>query len=170
MIEDLRLRNRSANTQRLYVRQVARFARFFGRSPELLGPEDVRTYQVYLSQQKCSSWSTLNQAVSALRFLYRVTLGREWALGHIPLPKKPQTLPVVLSQEEVCRFFDNIPNLKHRAIVMTTYATGLRVSEDDCLGDRRSRVARLQKDPSAIYVNSGACGPPSQYFTAELDS
>jgi len=124
MIEDLRLRNRSANTQRLYVRQFARFAQFFGKSPELLGPEDVRTYQVYLSQQKCASWSTLNQAVSALRFLYRITLGREWAVGLIPLPKKPQTLPVVLSQQEVCRFFDNIPNLKHQAIVMTAcYAT-----------------------------------------------
>ena len=150
MIEDLRLRNRSANTQRLYVRQVAKFAQFFGRSPELLGPEDVRTYQVYLSQQKCASWSTLNQAVSALRFLYRVTLGREWTLGLIPLPKKPQTLPVVLSQEEVCRFFDNIPNLKHRAIVMTAYATGLRVSEVTCL-----RVTDIDSDRMMIRVRLG---------------
>jgi site-specific recombinase XerD len=150
MIEDLRLRNRSANTQRLYVRQVARFAQFFGRSPELLGPEDVRTYQVYLSQQKCASWSTLNQAVSALRFLYRVTLGREWGLRLIPLPKKPQTLPVVLSQEEVCRFLDNIANLKHRAIVMTAYATGLRVSEVASL-----RVSDIDSDRMMIRVRLG---------------
>jgi integrase/recombinase XerD len=158
MIEDMRLRNLSANTQRLYVRQVARFAQFFGKSPELLGPEEVRSYQVYLSQQKSASWLTLNQAVGALRFLYRITLGREWALGNIPLPKKPQTLPVVLSQQEVCRFFQNLPNLKHRAMVMTAYATGLRVSEvaslrvTDIDSDRRMIRVRLGKGQKDRYV------------------
>jgi site-specific recombinase XerD len=158
MIEDMRLRNLSANTQELYIRQVARFALFFGKSPELLAPEDVRTYQVYLSQQKCASWSTLDQTVSALRFLYRITLGKEWALGRIPLPKKPQTLPVVLSQEEVCRFFECLPNLKHRAILITAYATGLRVSEvtslhvTDIDSDRMMIRVRLGKGQKDRYV------------------
>lgn len=150
MIEDMRLRNLSANTRKLYIHQVARFAQFFGKSPELLGPEEVRTYQVYLSQQKFASWSTLNQAVSALRFLYRITLEKEWALGRIPLPKKPQTLPVVLSQEEVCRFFECISNLKHRAIVMTAYATGLRVSEVTSL-----HVTDIDSDRMMIRVELG---------------
>lgn len=150
MIEDMRLRNLSANTERLYVRQVARFARFFGKSPELLGLEDVHSYQVYLSQQKSASWSTLNQAVSALRFLYHITLGKEWRLEYIPLPRKAQTLPIVLSQEEICRFFENVPNLKHRAILMTAYATGLRVSEVASL-----RVTDIDSHRMMIRVRLG---------------
>ncbi len=129
MIEDMRVRNLSPNTQQLYVDRVAKFAQYFGKSPELLGPEDVRTYQVYLIHQKRACSSMLQQTVCALRFLYRNTLGKEWALPYIPSPRREKKLPVVLSQEEVSRFFDNLPNLKHRAIVMTAYATGMRVSE-----------------------------------------
>jgi integrase/recombinase XerD len=123
MIEDMRVRNLSANTQRLYVDRVAKFAQYFRKSPELLGPEDVRTYQVYLIHQKRASSSMLQQTVCALRFLYRNTLGKEWALPYIPAPRRERKLPVVLSQEEVSRFFDNLPNLKHRALIMTAYAT-----------------------------------------------
>jgi integrase/recombinase XerD len=74
----------------------------------------------------------LQQTVCALRFLYRNTLGKEWALPYIPTPRREKRLPVVLSQEEVSRFFDNLPNLKHRALIMTAYATGMRVSEVVC--------------------------------------
>ena len=80
MIEDMSVRNLSCNTQRLYVDRVAKFAQYFGKSPELLGPEDVRTYQVYLIHEKRASSSMLQQTVCALRFLYRNTLGKEWAL------------------------------------------------------------------------------------------
>lgn len=129
MIEDMRVRNLAPNTQRIYVDRVAKFAKYFGKSPELLGPEEIRTYQVYLSTEKNASPSALNQAVCALRFLYRITLAKTWLIAHIPYAKKPRTLPIVLSRDEVSRFFECIPNLKHRAIVMTAYATGLRVSE-----------------------------------------
>jgi integrase/recombinase XerD len=129
MLEDMRVRNLAPNTQSIYVDRVAKFAKYFGKSPHLLGPEEIRTYQVYLSTQKNASPSALNQAVCALRFLYRITLAKTWLIPHIPYAKKPRTLPIVLSRDEVSRFFECIPNLKHRAIVMTAYATGLRVSE-----------------------------------------
>jgi integrase/recombinase XerD len=129
MIEDMRVRNLSLNTQKIYVDRVAKFAQHFGKSPELLGPEEIRTYQLYLIYHRNASWSTRTQHVSALRFLYNVTLGKEWMIRHIPGPRKNITLPVVLSPDEVSRFFENIHNLKHRAILMTAYAASLRVSE-----------------------------------------
>ena len=150
MIEDMRVRNLSPNTQRLYIDGVARFARYFGKSPERLGPEDVRTYQVYLIHQKHASSSALQQTVCALRFLYRNTLGKEWALPYIPAPKREKKLPVVLSQEEVSRFFEHLPNLKHRALIMTAYATGMRVSEVVSL-----RAADIDSDRMMIRVEQG---------------
>ena len=150
MIEDMRVRNLAPNTQRLYIDRVAKFAQYFGKSPELLGPEHVRTYQVYLIHQKGASSSMLQQTVCALRFLYRNTLGKEWALPHIPAPKREKKLPVVLSQEEVSRFFDNLPNLKHRALVMTAYATGMRVSEVVSL-----RVADIDSTRMMIRIEQG---------------
>jgi integrase/recombinase XerD len=150
MIEDMRVRNLSPNTQQLYIDRVAKFARYFGKSPELLGPEDVRAYQVYLIHQKHASSSMLQQTVCALRFLYRNTLGKEWALPYIPTPRREKKLPVVLSQEEVSRFLDNLPNLKHRALIMTAYATGMRVSEVVSL-----RVADIDSDRMMIRVELG---------------
>jgi site-specific recombinase XerD len=150
MIEDMRVRNLSPNTQQLYIDRVARFARYFGKSPELLGPEDVRTYQVYLIHQKRASSSALQQTVCALRFLYRNTLGKEWALPYIPAPKREKKLPVVLSQEEVSRFFEHLPNLKHRALIITAYATGMRVSEVVSL-----RAADIDSDRMMIRVEQG---------------
>jgi site-specific recombinase XerD len=150
LIEDMRVRNLSPNTQRLYIDRVAKFARHFGKSPELLGPEEVRTYQVYLIHQKYASSSMLQQTVCALRFLYRNTLGKEWALPYIPAPKREKKLPVVLSPEEVSRFFENLPNLKHRALIMTAYATGMRVSEVVSL-----RAADIDSDRMMIRVEQG---------------
>jgi site-specific recombinase XerD len=150
MIEDMRVRNLSPNTQQLYIDRVAKFARYFGKSPELLGPEDVRAYQVYLIHQKRASSSMLQQTVCALRFLYRNTLGKEWALPYIPAPKREKKLPVVLSQEEVSRFLDNLPNLKHRALIITAYATGMRVSEVVSL-----RAADIDSGRMMIRVEQG---------------
>ena len=150
MIEDMRVRNLSPNTQRLYVDRVAKFAKYFGKSPELLGPEDIRTYQVYLMNQKRASTSMLQQTVCALRFLYRSTLGKEWTLQYIPFPKQEKKLPVVLSQDEISRFFESVPNLKHRAFLMTAYATGLRVSEVASL-----RVADIDSQRMMIRIEQG---------------
>ena len=130
MTEDMQVRNLSPHTQTSYVQQVSLFARYFGKSPELLGPEEIRAYQVYLTNEKKLATSSILIAVSALRFLYKVTLHRDWTLEDIiPAPKKPQKLPVVLSPEEVLQFLDCVPGLKHRTILTTCYAAGLRISE-----------------------------------------
>ena len=129
MLEDMRVRNLSEGTQHQYVRQVAKFAQHLGKSPAVLGPEDIRTYQVYLKEQQQVSWSVLNVAVCALRFLYRVTLHKDWAVEHIPFTRRPRKLPVVLSPTEVSRFLESITNLKHRTILTVAYAAGLRTSE-----------------------------------------
>ena len=129
MIEDMGVRNLAAGTQQNYIDAVAKFAQFFGKSPELLGPEEVRTYQVYLVHQKHVSWSVLTIVVSALRFLYRVTLGKDWTIEKIPYGKRPIRRPVILSPEEVGTFLHAITNLKHRVLIMIAYATGLRTSE-----------------------------------------
>jgi integrase/recombinase XerD len=130
MTEDMQVRNLSPHTQASYVQQVSLFARYFNKSPEVLGPEEIRAYQVYLTNERKLSPSSILIAVSALRFLYKVTLHRKWTFEDmIPAPKKPQTLPVVLSPEEVLQFLDCIPGLKHRTILTTCYAAGLRISE-----------------------------------------
>jgi len=130
MIEDLQVRNLSTNTQTSYLDQVSRFARHFGKSPEELGPEEIRSYQVYLIKEKKLAPGSVVIAVSALRFLYRVTLHKDWVFEDIiPAPKKPQTLPIVLSPEEAIHFLGCVEHIKHRTILTTCYAAGLRISE-----------------------------------------
>lgn len=129
MIDDLQLRNYSANTVDAYTRHVAEFAKHFGQSPDCLGPEQIRQYQLHLIRQKKASWSYFNQAVCALRFFYKITLGRPSVVEQIPFPKQEKKLPIVLSPAEIRAVLEAKTNLKHRAILNTLYAAGLRVSE-----------------------------------------
>ena len=130
MLEDMQVRHLSAGTQQVYLQHIARFARYCGRSPAVLGPEEIRAYQLHLTNEKQLTPATLVIVVSALRFLSRVTLHKTWSIeAVIPAPKKPQTLPVVLSPAEVVRLLDSVKNLKHRTILTTCYAAGLRISE-----------------------------------------
>jgi integrase/recombinase XerD len=129
MIEDMKLRNLSPRTIEAYAMRVGAFARHFGRSPQDLGRDDVRSYLLHLVQHEHASWSVYNQTVAALKFVYEVTLQRQGVLQRIRCPKQPKKLPVVLSLEETARFFAAIVGLKHRAILMTAYAAGLRISE-----------------------------------------
>jgi len=129
MIDDMTVRNFAPNTMVNYLKQVSYFARHFGRSPERLGPEQIRSYQIYLAKEKRVSVSTSTVAVSALRFLYRVTLKQDWVVAMIPTPKKEHRLPVILSPEEVLRLLEAAPSFAHRVIFSTMYGTGVRVSE-----------------------------------------
>jgi site-specific recombinase XerD len=147
MIEDMSLKNLSPRTIEAYVSRVATFARHFGRSPQELGRDDVRAYLLHLVQKKKVSWSVYNQTLAALRFLYEVTLGRKDFLERIPFPKQPTRLPVVLSLDEVARFFAAIAGIKQRAILMTAYAAGLRLSEVTGL-----RVADIDSQRMVIRV------------------
>jgi site-specific recombinase XerD len=128
MIEDMTVRNLSPATQRSYVHAVAKFSRYFGRSPERLGLEDVRAFQVHLVSTAIS-WPALNQTVCALRFFYGVTLGHAEIPERIPYAREPRKLPVVLSADEVVRFLEAVPGLKTRTALTTAYAAGLRASE-----------------------------------------
>ena len=129
MIEDMRVRNFALNTQDSYLCQVSLFARHFGKSPEQLGPEEIRAYQIYLAEQKKVSVGTRIVAVSALRFLYAVTLRRDWTVQLIPAPKKDHRLPVILSPQEVLQLLQAAPSFPHHVIFSTMYGTGMRVSE-----------------------------------------
>jgi site-specific recombinase XerD len=129
MLEDMAIRNLAENTQSAYLQQVIAYARYFDRSPDELGPEEIRAYQIHLTQTRMLSASSVSVVTGALRFLYKVTLKRPWGVEEIPMPKRPFKLPVILSREEVMHFLDSIGNHKHRVILMTAYAAGLRISE-----------------------------------------
>src|SRR5438093_2709172 len=129
MLEDLQIRNYSPHTVDACLRSVAQFAKHFHTSPDRLGPDHIRTYQPFLIAEQKASWGTFIQAVCALRFFYETTLHRPWMVDSIPYPKKPKTLPVILSRDEVKALILAPRHLKPRALLATLYATGLRVSE-----------------------------------------
>jgi site-specific recombinase XerD len=128
MIEDMTIRNLSPATQRSYISAVSKFSRHFRRSPDRLGLDEVRDFQVHLVA-KGVSWGSLNQIVCALRFFYGVTLGETTIPERIPYARTPRKLPVVLSTDEVVRFLEAVSGLKSRAALTTAYAAGLRASE-----------------------------------------
>jgi site-specific recombinase XerD len=152
-IHDLQLRNYSPRTVQTYLHHVIRFARHFGRSPERLGPEEVRQYQLHLLHERHASWSVFNQAVCALRFLYRVTLRAPFAVAMIPYGKRPRTLPAVLSRAEVTQLLALVPQPVERLILQTTYACGLRASEVLSL-----RVADIDSSRMLLWVRQGKGG------------
>jgi site-specific recombinase XerD len=128
MIEDMTVRNLSPTTRASYIHNVKKFSQHFGRSPDHLGLEEVRAFQVHLVSQGIA-WATLNQVVSSLRFFYGVTLGRKDLPERIAYARRSKTLPVILSPEEVAAFLEAVPSRRDRVALTTAYATGLRASE-----------------------------------------
>ena len=130
MLEDMQIRNLSPHTQASYVQQVSQFARYFAKPPAELGPDDIRTYQVYLTNEKKLQPESILIAVSAIRFLYRISLKKDWTFEEvIPACKKPQKLPTILGRAEVLHLLACVRSIKQRAILTTCYAAGLRISE-----------------------------------------
>ena len=129
MIDDMQLRNLAPATQRNYIYHVARFASYYGLSPEKLDLEDIRQFHLYLLNDRKYSPEAVNQSVSAVMFLYTETLEMPWSDEHFPRARRQHKLPIVLSPEEVVQFFDHVPSLRYRAALMTCYGAGLRVSE-----------------------------------------
>jgi integrase/recombinase XerD len=151
MLEDMQIRHFSERTQDTYLRHVSLFARHFRQSPEALGPEQIRTYQVYLTNERKLSASSIGLATSALRFLYNVTLKKDWDLEQmIPAPKKPQTLPIILSPKEVEYFLKCVPWCKVRVVLTVCYAAGLRVSEAVAL-----KISDIDSQRMTIRVAQG---------------
>lgn len=150
MLEELQLRNYCAGTIRLYLHHVAAFAQHFHRSPDQLGAEEIRRYQLFLIREKKLAWSSYNQIVCALRFFYAKTLKRTFLLQDIPFPHSEQRLPLILSPEEVAQILTAPPHLKSRALLMTIYAAGLRRSEAAGL-----RVCDIDSARMTITVHQG---------------
>jgi site-specific recombinase XerD len=150
MIEELQIRHFALCTQKSYLSLVTRFARHYGRSPEQLGLKEVRAYLFYLVNEAKVSYDVLCGHVSALRFLYKVTLNRPWDLDRIPYPHREKHLPVAPTRDEILRFLGCIRNLKHRAALMTCYAAGLRVSEAV-----RLKISDIDSTQMILHVRQG---------------
>ena len=136
MIDDMTVRNLSPSTQQSYTYAVANFGRHFGRSPDKLGLDEVRAYQLHLIGLK-RSWTHINQVTCALRFFFAVTLGRAEAVERIISAREPLKQPLVLSAEAVVRLLEAVPHRRDRVALTTAYAAGLRVGEALC---HRSRL------------------------------
>lgn len=129
MIADMQLRGLSANTQRAYLGAVTQLATYYGQSPANLSEDQIQSYLLHLIEERKLSWNTTNQALFAFRFLYCTTLHRPQICCHIPLRRTAAKLPEILAPAEVALLLDSCLLVRHRALLMTTYAAGLRVSE-----------------------------------------
>ena len=149
MIDDMAIRNMSPLTQKSYVRAIKNFSKFFQRSPDKLTFEHVREYQLHLVSRGLGVQAS-NQIMCALRFFYGTTLGKTGVSEHIPLGRRPDTLPPVLAREEVERFLKAVNDLEFRTAFVTIYATGLRVSEAVALTIKDIDSARM-----VIHIRQG---------------
>ncbi len=149
MTEDMTIRGFTVGTQRGYLVAVENFTSFLGRSPDSAGAEDLRRYQLHMRSSGASA-TTMNAAVSALRFFFTVTLGRDDANQGMTTVREPRKLPVVLSPEEVARLLDAAPGLKYRAALSVAYGAGLRASEVVSL-----KLADIDSERMVIRVEQG---------------
>jgi site-specific recombinase XerD len=129
MIQDMVLRGLAPSTQRAYLQAVTKFSRHYDRSPDRISNDQLKAYLLYLHLQEKRATSTCNVAAAALRFLFHKTLGRPHTDFDVPMARRPSKLPLVLSRDEVARLLTCTSFLKHRAVFLTTYSAGLRVSE-----------------------------------------
>lgn len=150
MADDMKLRNLSPRTIDVYTWHVDKFCKHFGKQPDELGPEEIRQYQLYLVNEKKASWSSFNQAVCGLRFLYEVALKRPWTVKHIPFGKRPKKIPTVLGDEEVQRLLSCVVNLKYRTVLLVCYAAGLRLSEATHL-----QLGNIDGQRMQIHITNG---------------
>ena len=159
MIEDMSIRKFTSGTQHNYVRFVKEFSIFFGRSPDKAAFEDVRRYQLHLASRGVSPF-TINAAVTALRFFFKVTLRRHDIADHIPFVSQPQKLPVILSPDEVARLLAAARGPKYKAALGVAYGAGLRASEI-----RMLKVTDIDSERMMIRVEQGK---GRKCFTAHL--
>ena len=150
MIEDMRIRDYSEHTIAAYVSAVYRLANHYHRSPDKLGREEIRAFLVDLVEQQQVSWPYYKQVLAALRFFYRRVLSRGEVVEDVRGPRPEKRLPVVLSVQEVARFFKAIPSLKHRTILMLAYCAGLRIGEAV-----RVRVSDIDRQRKVLRVQQG---------------
>ena len=149
MLDDMRMRKLTPQTQALYLRGVERLAKYLGRSPDEADAEDLRRFQLHLVEQGVSS-TTLNGTITALRFLFETTLSAPERMAKMSTVREPRKLPVVLSAEEVSRLLAAAPNLKARAALSVAYGAGLRAAEVVSL-----KVGDIDSERMVIRVEQG---------------
>jgi len=153
MLADLQLRGATTRTQETYLREVSNLAKYFNRSPEELGEDELKEYMLYLMKERQLSDGTYRFYVAALKFLYRTTLKREWMVEKIKCPKRRRKLPIVLDLSEVESLFSVTKNLKHKAMLMITYSSGLRVSET-----ARLKMTDIDSKRMTVRIRQGKGG------------
>jgi len=152
MIEDMTVRNFTADTQRDYIRGVSTLADFLGRSPATATAEDLRRFQLHLSEQR-NRPPTINNTVSALRFFFKVTVDRPEVTRLLTTVAQPRKMPVILTPEEVIRFLEAAPGPKYKAAFAVAYGAGLRVSEVAAL-----KISDIDSERMMIRVEQGKGG------------
>src|SRR4030043_2137004 len=153
MLADLQLSGATQRTQESYLREAGNLAKYFNRSPAELGEDELKEYMLYLMKERHLSAGTFRFYVAALKFLYRTTLKREWAVEKIRYPRAKRKLPVVLDLSEVQSLFAVTKNLKHKAILMMTYSSGLRVSET-----ARLKLTDIDSKRMMVRIHQGKGG------------
>lgn len=151
VLDELQRRNYSSETTRGYIHAIRQFAEYFGKSPEQLGGQEIRQFQLHLLKEKKLAPGTVEGRMSALRFLYKKTLKRrDIAYDDLVFPKTPRKLPVVLSPAEITRMLEVAPNLMHRTILMVLYGTGIRRAEASLL-----KVSDIDSERMVIHIQQG---------------
>ena len=151
VLDELQRRNYSSETTRGYIHAIQQFAEYFGKSPEQLGGQEIRQFQLHLLKEKKLAPGTVEGRMSALRFLYKKTLKRrDIAYDDLVFPKTPRKLPVVLSPEEITRMIEAAPSLMHRTILMVLYGTGIRRTEASLL-----KVNDIDSERMVIHIQQG---------------
>ncbi len=153
MLEELQRRNYADSTAQSYVQVVRDFASHFNKSPDQLGPEEIRKYQLHLVQERKLNWNTVSVIMAGLRFLYVKTLGQDFMVEHLPLPRRQVRLPHILSQNEVCSLINAVGTIHDRALLMTLYGTGVRCAELQNL-----KVQDIDRERKVIHVLQGKGG------------
>ena len=150
MLRSMTVRGFSPHTHEAYLAAVRGLAKHYHRAPDQLSAEEVQTYLVHMISERKLSWSTCNIAAAAFRFLYHVTLGRDSVAFDLPIAKQSQRLPEILSRDEVARLLEAPPNPKHRLLLATVYAGGLRVSEAVGL-----KISAVDRERMTLRVEQG---------------
>jgi site-specific recombinase XerD len=153
MVEDMKLSGITPKVQGKYLREVSNLAKFFGKSPADLSKEEVKDYLVHMLEERNLQAGTYKNYVAGIKFLYRTTLKREDIVEDIRYPKGPKKLPVVFDLSEVEALFSATENIKHKALLITMYSSGLRISEAACL-----RVTDIDSKRMMVYVQLGKGG------------
>jgi len=153
MLVDLQLSGAKPSTQRAYLREAQNLVKHFNKPPEALGEDELKAYLLHLMKERHLSEGTFRFYVAGLKFLYRTTLKRQWAVEKIRVPRAKRKLPVVLDLSEVQSLFSVTKNLKHKAILMMTYASGLRASET-----ARLRLTDIDSKRMMVRITQGKGG------------